>query len=59
MASENQYLPAIIECKGGLDFTDPKLSANVGSLSECLNFEVSDRLGYSRIMGYEKFVQGD
>lgn len=59
MASENQYLPAIIECKGGLDFTDPKLSANVGSLSECLNFEVSDRLGYSRIMGYEKFDQGD
>lgn len=59
MATENQLLPAVIECKGGLDFTDPELSSGVGSLQECLNFEVSDRLGYSRIMGYEKFDEGD
>ena len=58
MASESQYQQAIIELKDGLQLVEPVINTNRGSLSDCLNFEVSDRLGYSRCGGYEKFDQG-
>lgn len=58
MATENQLVPQMVELKGGLDFTTPKLSASPGTLSDCYNFEVSDRLGYARSMGYERFDGG-
>jgi len=59
MASESQYQQAIIELKDGLQLVEPVINTNRGSLSDCLNFEVSDRLGYSRCGGDEKFDQGD
>lgn len=58
MPSENQYSKAVLPLKGGLDFVDEALDANRGTLSDCLNYEVSDRLGYSRINGYERYDQG-
>lgn len=58
MATNNLYTPQIVGLEGGLDFTTPKLAATPGSLSDCYNFEVTDRLGYARIMGYERFDGG-
>ena len=53
MPSENQYQKAVLPLQGGLDFVDEALDTNRGTLSECLNYEIVDRLGYSRINGYE------
>jgi len=58
MASESQYEQAVIALQGGLNFVDEALATSRGNLSNCLNFEVSDRLGYSRVLGDEKFDQG-
>ena len=40
---------------GGLDFISPKIDAPKGSLLDCLNREVVDRIGYRRIDGYERY----
>lgn len=56
--SQNQYNPTAITLDGGLDFITPKVAVNGGSLSGCLNFERTDRHGYSRIYGYERFDGG-
>lgn len=55
MSTQNQYVPQLVELRGGLDFTTPKLSVDPGVLQDCYNFEVTDRLGYARIMGNERF----
>lgn len=39
----------------GLDFASAKVSAAEGSLSDCYNHEVSDRVGYKRIDGFERY----
>lgn len=52
MATQSQYQIANIPLRGGLDFVTPKTQVAPGTLSECLNFEVADRLGYRRINGY-------
>lgn len=53
--SQNQYTPQAIPLDGGLDFITPKVMVDGGTASACLNFERTDRKGYSRIKGYEKF----
>jgi len=58
MASENQYLPEIVELSGGLDYVTPKPAAGRGTLSDCLNVEQAYRKGYGRIGGYERFDGG-
>ena len=55
MATENQYVPQVVDLRGGLDFVTPKLTASPGSLSDCYNFEEADRQGYVRSLGYERF----
>jgi hypothetical protein len=39
---------------GGLDLTTPSLRLQPGALRDCLNFEVAQFGGYSRIDGYER-----
>jgi hypothetical protein len=39
---------------GGLDLTTPSLRLQPGALRDCLNFEVAQFGGYSRIEGYER-----
>lgn len=39
----------------GLDTVSPPLLAKEGSLSDCLNYEVADTIGYRRIDGYENY----
>ena len=41
--------------KGGLDLRTGKAQVNPGTLQDCLNYEVSDVDGYSRITGFERF----
>lgn len=41
--------------KGGLDLSTSKAMVNPGTLQDCLNYEVADRDGYSRISGFERF----
>lgn len=43
---------------GGLDLFSPTLKAAPGSLTECLNYEVATRNGYTRINGVERFDGG-
>lgn len=40
---------------GGLDLRTGKAQVNPGTLQDCLNYEVSDVDGYSRISGFERF----
>lgn len=56
--TQNQYSPNTIACDGGLDFISPKINVNAGSLNGCLNFERTDRVGYSRVPGNEYFDGG-
>lgn len=58
MPSESQYEQAVLALQGGLNFVDETLGTNRGNLSDCLNVEVSDRLGLTRIHGNEIFDQG-
>lgn len=55
MPTQNAYTPEVVDLDGGLDFTTPRPSVPPGALIDCLNFEVSDRVGYQRIHGYEAF----
>lgn len=55
MTTQSQYTPEVVQLQGGLDLVTPKTSAAPGSLVDCMNFEVSDVLGYSRVLGIEKF----
>lgn len=56
--TQNQYSQNTVACDGGLDFISPKINVNAGSLNGCLNFERTDRVGYSRIPGNEWFDGG-
>src|SRR5690606_33993194 len=58
MATSNAYSPQTVALDGGLDFITPRLTAQPGSLTECLNFERTDRVGYTRISGYEPYDAG-
>lgn len=51
----NDYLTDIIPLDYGLDLVEPKPVAKSGSLSNCLNYEITDRSGLRRIDGYERF----
>lgn len=44
--------PSVIPFGEGLDLQSPKLIASPGSMLDCLNYEIVDKLGYSRIDGY-------
>lgn len=41
--------------KGGLDLRTGQAMVNPGTLADCLNYEVSDRDGYARIEGFERY----
>lgn len=56
--TQSQLSPNTVACDGGLDLISPKINVNAGSLNGCLNFERTDRVGYSRIYGYEPFDGG-
>jgi hypothetical protein len=47
--------PSIVPLQDGLDLHSPKLIASPGSMLDCLNYEIIDRLGYSRIDGYMRY----
>lgn len=53
--TQNQYTPQTVLMDGGLDFITPSLTVPPGTLNGCYNFERTDRVGYSRIFGYEPF----
>lgn len=48
-------VPSILQLNQGLDLTTPKLLAPTGSLFSCLNYEITDTQGMSRIDGLEKY----
>jgi hypothetical protein len=56
--TQNQYTPQAVQFDGGLDYINPKISIAPGTLSACLNFERTDRIGYTRIFGTERFDGG-
>lgn len=47
-----------IQLSGGVDLNTPAGLAKPGTLARCLNFEVTTRGGYSRILGVERFDGG-
>lgn len=55
MATQSLLTPESVQLIGGLDFVTPRPSVAPGSLLDCLNFEVADRLGYKTIDGIERF----
>lgn len=55
MPTQSAYTPEVVDLNGGLDFVTPRPSVAPGALIDCLNFEVSDRMGYQRTQGYEGF----
>lgn len=58
MPSQNQYQQTAVPVDGGLDLINPKISIAGGSISGGLNFERTDRVGLSRILGNEQFDGG-
>lgn len=44
-----------IALNGGLDFTTNKLQVDKGTLLDCLNYEVVDKLGYQEVAGFSRF----
>ena len=55
MPTQNLLTPESVQLVGGLDFVTPRPTVAPGSLIDCYNFEVADRLGYKRVDGIEKF----
>jgi len=51
----NDYITDVIPLDYGLDLVEPKPVAQSGSLSNCLNYEITDRSGLRRIDGHERF----
>lgn len=51
----NDYTTDIIPLDFGLDLVEPKPIAQSGTLSTCLNYEITDRSGLRRIDGHERF----
>lgn len=47
-----------IQLSGGVDLNSPAGLAKPGTLADCLNYEVTTRGGYSRILGVERFDGG-
>lgn len=47
--------PSVIPLQAGLDLQSPKLLAKPGSMLDCLNYEIIDQLGYSRIAGFLRY----
>lgn len=50
-----QLEPEAISLFGGLDFTTNKLQVDKGTLQDCLNYEVVDKLGYQEVAGFTRF----
>ena len=44
-----------VKLDGGLNFTDPKVFLEPGTLSDCLNHEMIDNIGYRGIDGFNKY----
>jgi hypothetical protein len=42
----------------GLDFSSAKVTAQPGSLYSSYNFEITDKVGYSRVEGFERYDGG-
>lgn len=54
MPSSTQYVPGVTQLDGGLDLANPKQVVPAGSLSNCLNVEVAERVGYKSVDGIER-----
>lgn len=48
----SDLVPVVTALGQGLDLKSPKLMAAPGSLIDCLNYEITDRVGYRRIDGF-------
>jgi hypothetical protein len=55
MANLTPLVPGIVPLQEGLDLQSPKLVASPGSMQACLNYELIDTLGYSRIAGFTRY----
>lgn len=44
-----------ISLGGGIDLVSPASQAKPGTLAECLNYEVAQRNGYSRVDGFVRY----
>ena len=53
--SNSTYATDVVALDFGLDLTTPKPVAPSGTLSGCLNYEITDRVGLKRIDGFERF----
>lgn len=54
MPSFSEYIPNIVNLEGGLDLANPKAGVSPGSLRDCLNVEVAERVGYKSVDGIER-----
>lgn len=60
MITDTRFPPQPYQTDGfkldkGLNLVDPKMFIEPGSLKNCLNYEVVDRIGYKRIDGFSSF----
>ena len=54
MPSSTQYIAGVTQLDGGLDLSNPKQVVSPGSLSDCMNIEVAERVGYKSVDGIER-----
>lgn len=54
--SYSTYLTDVVALDYGLDLVTPKPVAPSGTLSDSLNYEITDRVGLRRIDGFERFA---
>src|SRR5690606_37471971 len=50
----SQLIPSITSLEGVLDLANPKHATTPGTLSDCLNVEVAERVGYKSVDGIER-----
>ena len=55
---DSQHRHKVVMLDGGLDLVTPPLFVEPGKLVDCLNYECSDKVGYKRIEGFERYDGG-
>lgn len=51
----SDLIPSVMQLNRGLDLTSAKITAEVGSLFSCVNYDITDSEGLHRVDGYEPY----
>lgn len=54
MPNYSELIPTVTNLNGGLDLANPKQAVDPGTLRNCMNVEVAERVGYKQVDGIER-----